>query len=258
MLPIIQSLWIGGTLSLMEQLSIISFLKNGHPYHLYVYDEVKNIPTGVVVKDANKIIPSSKIFKYKDRDSYAGFANLFRYKLLLEKGNYWSDVDIVCLRPFPSNPEYVFVTEGTLRAMQINNCVIKAPIGSEIMNYCYDDAVNRDSSKLVWGETGPRLLHAAVEQFELMDYVEKPYQFCPIDWWCWYRLIHDPFQINRLETIKVWKEMLQIKIYKPYAVHLWNEMWRRNNVDKNGDFPPHSIYEQLKKRYLEKSESCHS
>ena len=41
MKQIIQGLWIGSELSMMEQLSIASFLKNGHDYHLYVYGDVK-------------------------------------------------------------------------------------------------------------------------------------------------------------------------------------------------------------------------
>lgn len=79
---IIQGLWIGPELSVMEQLSVSSFLLNGHEYHLYVYDEPKNIPVGTVIKDANEILPSSRIFQYKHYPTYAGFANFFRYKLL--------------------------------------------------------------------------------------------------------------------------------------------------------------------------------
>jgi hypothetical protein len=43
---LIQSLWIGPELSRLEQLSIASFLKNGHPYELHVYDELPGIPAG--------------------------------------------------------------------------------------------------------------------------------------------------------------------------------------------------------------------
>jgi len=71
---IIQGLWIGSELSAMEQLSISSFLQNGHDYHLYVYDEVKNIPPGTLVMDAQEILPSSCIFQYQRSPSYAGFA----------------------------------------------------------------------------------------------------------------------------------------------------------------------------------------
>jgi hypothetical protein len=33
---IIQGLWVGPELSVMEQLSVSSFLRHGHQYHLYV------------------------------------------------------------------------------------------------------------------------------------------------------------------------------------------------------------------------------
>jgi hypothetical protein len=35
-----------------------------------------------------------------------------------------------------------------------------------------------------------------------------------------------------------------------YAVHLWNEMWRRNQRDKDETYDPGCLYEQLKRRYL--------
>ena len=35
-----------------------------------------------------------------------------------------------------------------------------------------------------------------------------------------------------------------------YGVHLWNEYWRNNNIDKNGSYPKNSLYEQLKRRYF--------
>ena len=94
-----QSLWIGNALSMMEQLSIASFLANGHEYHLYNYEDIENAPDGTVLKAADQILPESMIFKYKAYPSYAGFSNFFRYKLLLTKGGWWVDTDLVCLRP---------------------------------------------------------------------------------------------------------------------------------------------------------------
>ena len=48
--PVIQSLWVGEKLSVMEILSISSFLQKGHPFHLYVYDDVKGVPDGVNIE----------------------------------------------------------------------------------------------------------------------------------------------------------------------------------------------------------------
>src|SRR5690348_5090275 len=97
-LDVIQGLWVGDRLSTMERLSIASFLALGHEYHLYVYRPVANVPAGTCVKDAREILPESMIFQYRKRPSYAGFANFFRYKLLLDRGGWWVDTDAVCLR----------------------------------------------------------------------------------------------------------------------------------------------------------------
>jgi hypothetical protein len=34
-----------------------------------------------------------------------------------------------------------------------------------------------------------------------------------------------------------------------HAVHLWNSMWALNGADKNGSYPPDSLYEMLKMRF---------
>ena len=96
---IIQSLWIGGTLSKMEQLSAKSFIDHGHTYHLYTYGETNNIPEGVIVKDGNEILPENEIFRYKN-GSVSAFSNYFRFMLLYKKGGYWADTDLICVKPF--------------------------------------------------------------------------------------------------------------------------------------------------------------
>jgi hypothetical protein len=63
---IVASFWTGPPLSNMEIMSIKSFLKNGYEYHLYVYENIENIPDGVVVMDANEIINKSEIFSYQN------------------------------------------------------------------------------------------------------------------------------------------------------------------------------------------------
>ncbi|WP_227550374.1 hypothetical protein [Sphingobacterium paramultivorum] len=35
-----------------------------------------------------------------------------------------------------------------------------------------------------------------------------------------------------------------------YTVHFWNEMWRIENLDKNGKYPETSLFETLKTLYL--------
>jgi alpha 1,4-glycosyltransferase len=56
-----------------------------------------------------------------------------------------------------------------------------------------------------------------------------PETFCPVDWWRWKIVINgDPVSRFRIT----------LATRKSYAVHLWNEMWRRADVDKQSSFPP--------------------
>src|SRR5262245_39930015 len=233
---IIQGLWIGPALSVMEQLSIASFLRHGHEYHLYVYDNVLNVPPGTVLKDANEILPAARIFRYKEQQSYAGFANFFRYKLLFERGGWWVDTDTVCLRRFDFSDPHVFATEICDGRELIASAIIKAPSGSEAMRYAWEMCQTKDPAKLLWGETGPKLTKLAVERYSLQHYVKPALVFCPLGYLDWHKV---------LEAKP--KEILD---ESSYAIHLWNEMWREVGQDKNAAYADGCLYEQLKRRYL--------
>lgn len=235
---VIQGLWIGTELSVMEQLSISSFLRNGHVYHLYVYDTPKNIPPGTVVKDANEILPASKIFQYKHRASYAGFSNFFRYKLLLERGGWWSDVDNICLKPFNFLEEYVFATEVCDGLEVVTSGIIKAPAGSEAMAHAWEVCQSKNPKKLAWGETGPKLAGQTVKKHSLERYVMPHDVFCPLDYTEWHKVLEPDFD----ESL----------IANSHAIHLWNEMWRGAGQDKNARYPSDCLYEKLKRQYLDK------
>ena len=233
---IIQGLWIGPELSVMEQLSIASFLQNGHRYHLYTYDEIRNIPVGTLVRDANEILPAERIFQYKDQPSYAGFANFFRYKLLLERGGWWVDTDTICLKSFDFPEEYVFSSEIDKGLEVITSGIIKAPAGSEVMTYAWGVCQTKTPERLVWGETGPRLMGAAVGKYSLQKY-QKPHQvFCPLGYAEWHKVLEPEGNPTLPEAC--------------YAIHLWNEKWRAAGQDKDAQYHHDCLYEQLKSRYL--------
>jgi len=234
---IIQGLWIGSELSLMEQLSITSFLLNGHEYHLYIYDEMKNIPAGTIVRDASEILPASRIFQYKHFATYAGFANFFRYKLLLERGGWWADTDTVCLKRFDFPQEHVFATERGDEHDLVNSGIIKAPVGSQVMAYAWEVCQSKNPEQLVWGETGPRLMGEAVNRFSMENYVKPHIVFCPLGYWEWHKVLEP-------ETGALLDE-------SSYAIHLWNEKWRASGQDKNAPYHATCLYERLKSRYLQ-------
>ena len=233
---IIQGLWVGSELSVMEQLSIASFLRNGHEYQLYVYEDVKNIPFGTTIKDGNEILPASRIFQYKQQASYAGFSNFFRYKLVLERGGWWVDTDTICLKPFDFESEYVFSSEFAMGEEFINSGIFKAPAGSDVMSYAWRVCETKDPKAIVWGETGPRLMAAAVREFSLERYKQSAEVFCPIGYADWHKVLEPEAELRLSE--------------RTYAIHLWNERWRAAGQDKNASYSDDCLYESLKKRYL--------
>ncbi|OUC11903.1 MAG: hypothetical protein B0A82_25275 [Alkalinema sp. CACIAM 70d] len=262
---VIQGFWIGPKLSLMEQLSIRSFLAQGHEYHLYAYDAIEGIPKGTTIQDANEILPSDRIFTYQhgeEKGSYSGFADLFRSHLLAKKGGWWADLDVICLKPFDFAEEYVIASsyEGKWGNPAIN-CVMKMPPNSVLANYLCEESDARDPNSLRFAETGPLLLQDALRKLQLENAIVDHEIFCPISWRTVQKRIAyaQPSAWPLRAGIRV-KEFAR-SILKPhvtrdrvrpnsYAVHLWSEMWRRNQLDKNGVFHDNCLYEKLKQQYL--------
>jgi hypothetical protein len=239
----INMLWIGPRLSALERLSIMSFLGNGHPVRLFTYGDVEAIPPGVEHHDGREILPAASVFTYADgfgKGSYGGFANLFRYKLLLDHGGIWSDTDTVCLKPFDFEAEYVIGRERKppdpatgARNERLAIGVLKVPPNSRVMLECYAIADEANRAELRWGETGPELATKRFMRHGLEVHALPPDAFYPVDWWNMQDLVTKPLAVGP-ET---------------YAVHFWNEVWRFKALDKDADYPADCAYETLKRRY---------
>jgi hypothetical protein len=257
--PVIQSLWIGGKLSLVEQLCIKSFIYHGHEFHLYTYGDVTGIPEGTMVKDANEIIPRKEVFMYST-GTYAIFSDWFRWKLLYEKGNFWVDTDEICMKPFIFDDDLIFGRE------RINSVAIgvlgfppKHKVCAFMRDICTDpniilpyDTTRKKLTKLRrrltgrkrhnvgWGEAGgPPGFTAALKHFKLYKHAKPFTYFYPIPHYNWDTAFDETFA-NDPELFST-----------TYAVHLWNDMMRhKHGFDKNGFFPKNSLFEQLKAKYL--------
>jgi len=230
-LPVINSLWIG-QLSPLERLCLKSFVVQGHAFYLYTYDPIENVPPGVTLQDAGQILPASKIFRNQrgeGKGSLAAFSDLFRYKLLLERGGWWVDTDVFCLKPFDFKAPYVFGAEDK----PVATGVIKMPRGSALAQRCYELGCRIKHKKIIWNELA-NLVEEGVRELGLMSYVLPADVFSPILW-------SDIPDYVRGDKVFVPSS-------QSHAVHLYNEMWRRNKLDKWGQYPPSSVLNVVSRR----------
>ena len=234
MSDVIQSLWVSGNLGTMQLVSIRSYLEHGHAFHLYSYDHIPNVPRGASLFDAREILPEGRIADFKH---LANFSDEFRYKMLYDRGGWWVDLDTVCLKPFDFPEPYVFAQEQTTmwRKDLLTGGYIKAPAGAPILEAALKACKALNPKSMGWGAMGPQLLDKLVRDFGLLMFARPVEVFNPFPWW---------------DSPKVFTDGLYRPPTDAYAVHLWNEMWTRARVDKENVFPPHSLYEIFKQRFL--------
>lgn len=233
----VQSLWIGGKLSNLEILCINSFLKNNINFKLYCYQEIENLPQGVIIADGREILPESEIFCYqtgKGKGSFSAFSNIFRYYMLYLKGGIWVDMDLICVKNLESSNDYMFACEQSNTGTNVASCFIMCPPKSDIMKYCYEKSVKFDRQTLEWSVIGPKLLSQGIDKFKLNKYIKGYQKFCPIKFKDWKKIIEPNQNFNFENTV---------------AIHFWNEKWRRGGVDKNDSFESTTLYSQLKNKY---------
>jgi hypothetical protein len=210
------SLWIGKSLSLYEQLSLRTFYDNDRTLVLYCNPELE-VPDFVLRKPISDVIDIAKI--YKINNSYASFANHFRYLAIskVESGNTWVDLDILYLRDFNINSGYVF---GKENKRHVNNAVFSAPPSSELVQNLI--TYSGQSREAYWGATGPKLLTDLVGRLGLEMYSQPKESFYPAGPW----EIDNLFLPNK-------KNDFSSSLQNSKTVHMYNEMIVRAGIPKN-------------------------
>lgn len=215
----VNGLWIKGPLSALEWLTILSFQQHGFRFQLWTYEpSTIHAPSFTIVKNAADILPKEALFSYAHtnryghgKDSYAGFSDIFRYKLLYERGGIWTDMDITCLQPFEIPDDYFFRYHH--KAGAVGN-FMKCPSNSELMKWCYEEATKKiDKDNKDW-MLPISILNEGIQHFKLSNYIHKISN-------------NDSFpEVLRLLSSSAtlpadWK-----------LIHWMHEEWRRLNISK--------------------------
>src|SRR5208337_137257 len=259
---VIQGLWFGEPLSTLERLCMKSFMANGHEFHLYTYEALQDVPQGVVVKDANEIVPQTRIKEFR---WFAGFSDFFRYSMLW-KGGWYVDMDVVCLRPLNFESEYTFASSCCMDHMHdysplplldryvykddhfVGDAFIKVPAKSALMAYCcqiVEEDTRKGTDAIPYDGLGPRLFKKAVIKFGLEKNIQVPIVFDPVT----------PDLVSSVLDPTVSWDLRQ-----SYVAHFSGSRWEHGSqagtigsagLMPNDRHPNGCLYEQLKNRYGE-------
>lgn len=228
------TLWIGGRLSWMEQLCLKSFVDAGQRITLFSYEDIPNVPAGVIRRDGREVLDTDDFIKYEKKDSFALFADLFRIHMIAQNpGMIWVDTDVYCHRPMVYDSDYVmgFELPGEAR---VNNAVLGLPADSAILADILDFMSDRFAipefvkpslradyaaakvagnpvhvSQQPWGVWGPMMITHFVAKRGLLDRVQPMEAFYPI-----------PFP-ERTRMIRKAKKVRKRLTRATTALHLW-------------------------------------
>jgi hypothetical protein len=198
---------------------MLSFIRAGYEYHLYTYDRNLAASEGVTLFDAEEILPKVSYITYRGehKTSFALFSDLFRYKLLYEKGDWWVDTDVVCMSNSIPELEDFFAWEAP---GLINGAILYFKPRSSIMEQCFHKA-REIGGRAKWGDIGPLLLTKMLtgsSSFERAYHTKYAY---PIHW----TEACDVLMPERYgEVARRCKDA--------WFLHLWNEVFRRKRVHK--------------------------
>lgn len=227
---VVNGLWLGRDLELLEELTLRSFTRFGHEFHLWHYWPITGItiPKGVVLRDGNEILPESKIFRYPKmilpfgEGSFVGFSEIFRYKVLYEKGGWWSDLDITCLKPLDEiADDYFFRNHGVLSV--VGN-IMKVPPKSELMEKCFERAEKEVNEHQTDWHHAIRILCFYIELLGLSKYIHT-----------------DACNLDRYDVI--WPMMKKQRSLSTIPESWQFIHWTNSVMDKN--YERGSIFEQL-------------
>ena len=199
------TLWIGGRFSWMEQLCLKSFVDAGQKITLFHYEDIPNVPKGVICRDGREVLDTDDFIKYEKKNSYALFADLFRLHMLRRNpGMIWIDTDVYCYRPLDYADDYVFGYELP-DSNRLNNAVLGLPVDSPVLlemlkftadRYSIAPFLSRDDqekyaaardagdpvhvSQQPWGVWGPMMLTHYVHKFGLSRHAQPLPAFYPV------------------------------------------------------------------------------
>lgn len=240
-IPQIHALWIGDKLGDISRCCLTSFIKQGHSVYLHTYGDIQDLPQGITICDANKIIKKEKIIRHKETGSYALFSDIFRYELLKKVDGIYVDCDVYYLKPL-TMPEHGYLF-GFEDDNKLNGAILALPKDSHLLNKLIDITydkhfipawyptkkqkrlkwkkrfgIAKHISEMPWGVIGPEAITYFAKYFQVDNLAMDIDIFYPIHYDRISQLLSPDLSLNEVVTSRT------------LAVHLYNEKLRQVNL----------------------------
>ncbi len=220
-------LWVSGELPWHVTSSINSFLNHGHPVVLYGYDRPGNLPADCRYADAASILPQELIFVYNKgptKGYLSGFSNWFRFALLYRCGGWWSDSDVICVKPFESgHSEFIFASEyqpHDPNYVNTNVIYVRAP-GAPLMKACVEFCAERGSD-VVHGQSGPDLLNRVVREYGYSRHIVANDVYNPVNFADCALFLESPMLLSAISVSRTLRGLRPISLSsRTRGVHLY-------------------------------------
>ncbi|MES2943620.1 MAG: glycosyltransferase [Pseudomonadota bacterium] len=203
-----QLFWHGRPLPLLQWACLKSFVDMGHKVNLYAYDEIE-VPRGVECLSADSIVPRSEIFYFDNNNNniptdISPFSDFFRFRLLLEKGGWYIDTDVICnTQRFPEG-DFAWAQELPEMAPQkVGTSQIKFPPADPIVRRLYEECNSLKETFTIREQLGPHLISRVLADYALpSSHFGSADSFYPLRWIETYKLWLPSYRDEVVESCK--------------------------------------------------------
>lgn len=219
---IINFFWIEGALEKVNLLTIRSFQDKGHTCIIHTYDD--KLTTDCWLRDCSDVMKKEdgKLYKGLHHNMRLGlFGDTLRAKLLHKYGGLWVDLDVLCLKPFDFEEDYVFRKHDLGVVMNVVKCPKESEFALEYIKYTEAQDVTKNN----WEGSFGGLINS-VKKLGLEKYIRSEKELGMDNWQYWKPLLEE-----------------DIEPISEYCVHFCNST-KFDNSYKEGSF-----YDKMLKKY---------
>jgi hypothetical protein len=221
-----------------QHLCLASWIAHGFKAVVYTSEASLDLPKEIEKRSAEEILYlGGYIHRYKSghgTGSPSLHSNLFRY-LLLQRGEWWLDTDIVVLGDTIPAHEIFLARQAN---GNVGSAVMHFPAESMVMREAVNEALHV-IDKATWSQIGPRLVTRLVKKHGLEDKVAKRDTAYAIDY-DEVIMFFDPAA----------KEEVDERVASSTFVHLWNEIWNSIGFPQELGPPEGSYLDALFRKYI--------